>query len=320
MDIACIGAGVMASRLLDTVDDIDDCVLVAVCDIDEGNAREAADPRNAAVYTDHETMLDEQELDALILAIPSFTHTNQATMAARQGVDLFVEKPVARTTEKAHEIRSAIETSGVISQTGYLFRYADITERARELVGNRTVGLIEGRYWGGIPGRPWGRVKETSGGGNVQLATHVFDIIRYFGGEVRSISTYGNRRVRDEIDFEDVNTSSMEHANGVVSHVSTNCITSVGTEVTLVGDGFDLTLDFSDNVLTGSVDGEQIRFEGDGRAVETEVRAFVDAVKRRDTSDVRTEYADGAKTLELTLAANKSLESGEPVVLHERQS
>lgn len=320
MDIACIGAGVMASRLLDAVDDIDDCTLVAVCDIDEENALEAADPRSAAVYTDHETMLDEWELDALILAIPPFAHTNQATLAARQGIDLFVEKPVARTTEKAHEIRSAIETNGVISQTGYLFRYADITERAQELVGNRTVGLIEGRYWGGIPGRPWGRVKEKSGGGNVQLATHVFDIVRYFGGEVRSITTYGNRRVRDEIDFEDVNTSSMAHVNGVLSHVSTNCITPVGTEVTLVGDGFELTLDYGANVLTGSVDGERIRFEGDGRAVESEVRAFVDAVEQRDTSDVRTEYADGAKTLELTLAANESLETGEPVVLDEQRA
>ena len=315
MDIACTGAGVMASLLLDAVDGIDDCTLVAVCDVDEGNARKAAEPRSAAVYTDHETMLAEHELDALLLAIPSFAHTNQATVAARQGIDLFVEKPVARTAEKAHEIRSAIEENDVISQTGYLFRYADITERARELVGDRTIGLMDGRYWGGIPGRQWGREKEKSGGGNVQLATHVFDVLRHFGGEVNSITTYGNRRVRDEIDFEDVNTSSMEHANGIVSHVSTNCITPVGTQVTLVGDGFELTLDYTADTLTGSVDGEEIRFEGRGRAVETEVESFVSAVERRDASDVRTDYADGMKTLELTLAANESLETGGPVVL-----
>ncbi|SIR74816.1 Predicted dehydrogenase [Haladaptatus litoreus] len=320
MDVACIGAGVMASRLLEAVDDIDDCTLVAVCDIDENKAKEEAEPRNALVYTDHESMFAGLELDALIIAIPSFAHTDQAIKAAQQDIDLFVEKPVARRKEKAQEIRDAIETTGVLSQTGYLFRYADITERAKELIGNRTIGLMEGRYWGTIPGRPWGQKKENSGGGNVQLSTHLFDIMRYFGGEVRSIATYGNQRVRDEIDFEDVNSSSMEHVNGTISHVSTSCITPVRTDVNLIGDGFRLQLDYSAGMLSGEVDGEPIQYDGENtnHAITKEVRTFVDAVKEDDPSYIRTDYADGTKTLELTLAANESLETGNPVVLHDR--
>ncbi|ELY98360.1 Gfo/Idh/MocA family protein [Natrialba aegyptia] len=318
MDLACVGAGIMGQRLLEQFDHHDNVRIVAICDLDEEAAREAAETRGATVYTDHNRLYQNESLDAVVLAIPSFAHTDQAIGAAKRGLDLFVEKPVARTTEKAAEIRTAIEKHGVISQSGYLSRYSPLVDRAEEVISDRTVSLIEGRYWGGVPGREWGREKTKSGGSTVQLSTHIFDLVRYFGGEVDHLAAVGGSRVNlESIDFEDVNSTTMKHENGIVSYVSTNCLTSVGRKLELAGEEFALEIDFTHQTLTGEIDNESIQYEPDDAAssLRREVDAFVDAVTGRDESSIRTDYADAARTLELTLAANEAIETGEPVSL-----
>lgn len=318
MDIACIGAGTMGQRLLEQFDRHDDVRIAAICDLNEESAREAAEQHDAAVYTDHGRLYRNESLDAVVLAIPSFAHTNQAIDAARRGLDLFIEKPVARTTEKATKVSTVIEKHGVISQSGYLSRYSSLVDRAEELISDRTISLIEGRYWGGVPAHKWGRQKEKSGGGNVQLTTHIFDLIRYFGGDVRTVAAFGGSRVDVEsIDFEDVNSTTMKHENDIVSHVSTNCVTPVGRKLELAGDGFYLELDFTHRTLTGTVDDEHFEYESDdsNEALRREVDAFVAAVAERNKSYIKSDYADAAKTLELTLAANEAIKTGEPVSL-----
>jgi hypothetical protein len=44
-----------------------------------------------------------------------------------------------------------------------------------------------------------------------------------------------------------------------------------------------------------------------------EDQAFVEAVQRRDPARVRSPYADAAKTLAVTLAAEESARTGKPV-------
>ena len=49
----------------------------------------------------------------------------------------------------------------------------------------------------------------------------------------------------------------------------------------------------------------------------TEDRVFIDAVKTGNTSQIRSTYADSLKTLELTLAASRSFETGKVIYLKE---
>ena len=43
--------------------------------------------------------------------------------------------------------------------------------------------------------------------------------------------------------------------------------------------------------------------------------ALIDAIRNNDPSLVLASYEDGFKTLEVTLAANESAETGQPVIL-----
>ena len=67
--------------------------VVAMCDLVEQRAQEAAKEWNAQVFTDYRAMLNELELDAVYVCIPPFAHEDQEILAAEKGMALFVEKP-----------------------------------------------------------------------------------------------------------------------------------------------------------------------------------------------------------------------------------
>lgn len=310
-----IGAGGIASTHLDHLESHDGASVVAVCDIDEDVATAAAEPHGASVFTDHQTMYEEVDFDAVVVAIPPFAHEDQESLAAEHGVDLFVEKPLALDSETVRENAEAINEAGILSQVGHMTRYADSVERAKELIDGRTVALVDGHWWCGIPGNPdhWWRKRDLSGGQVVEQATHTYDVVRYLAGDVESLSAVGGHEVhRDELDFEDSTSASMRHETGTVSHVSsTSTSARFGHGFRLSGDGFSLELDIGEDSLVGTVDGEEIEYRGDTDMYGPEMDAFVKAVETRDESLLRSPYDDARKTFETTLAVERSISSGE---------
>lgn len=316
LDVAFIGTGKVSGRYLTALDDLDVDV-VAVCDAELELAREAAQPRDAAVYTDYVELFSEETFDVLFLLTPPFIRREPAIMAAERGVDLFIEKPAAVDVADARAIADAIETASVVSTSGYAQRYSDLTDKALELLDGRTVGYVDGYSWTGLPGSEWGWKRETCGGYPIHMSTHVYDLARYVVGDVAEVVGYGTHRLEDAVDYEDVGSTTMRHLDGTVSHVSHVVSHSVGRGLRLFGDGVDLHFDIQGNRLTGSVDGDTIEYDGKGyrHCFGRLVHDFVDAVEREDPDALRTPYPDAVETLELTWAVNETLASGEPVTV-----
>ena len=323
--IALVGAGGIGTIHLGTLADIDAADVTAICDVSAEAATAAAEEFGADVYTDHEEMLSNEDLDALFVAIPPFAHTTQETAGAEAGLDLFVEKPIALSGETAARVDETIAEAQVRSQVGHMYRYSPVVEEAVDRIGDRDVALIDGHWVGGVPPSGWWGVKEKSGGQVVEQAAHVFDLVRYFGGDVDSVCAQGGKSVvGDDIDFEDAVSASMKHESGAVSHVSTSCASpDEHVALRLVGDGFHLELEFwfegeehpvSLGRLTGTVDGESIDLEAEEDAWAREVRSFVETVDGGE-GDLRSPYDDARKTFELTLAVNEALDEENAVEL-----
>ncbi|MCS6862046.1 MAG: Gfo/Idh/MocA family oxidoreductase, partial [Abditibacteriales bacterium] len=275
------------------------------------------DPRGARIYADHEAMLDQEPLDALFVTVPPFAHTNQEILAAQRGIALFVAKPVALTLEKARAVEAAIAASGVINQVGYMWRYADITEKAKEIVGDRPVGMVLGHVLTSLPGTAWWRVRAQSGGQIVEQSTHIFDLARYFAGEVTQVFAWGRRQLippadAPTLDFEDVTTVNLQFANGAVGNVSSTCALRGGRySLEIIGRYLHLNLNYVSGTLTGTVDAHSLDVKMERSGYFEQVASFLQAVRQRDQSLVRSSYADAARTLAVTLAADASLRSGQ---------
>lgn len=313
MKIAFIGVGGITGSYRQSLKQLERPI-AAVCDINAERVANIAAKENATAYTDHGEMLQKEKPDVVFICIPPGAHTTQVADAAASGAALFVAKPVAQDLETAQRTRDAIDTAGVLSQVGYMARYSDITARAKELVGDQQLAMGIGRFLTRMgANHPWWGKYEVSRGQMVEQTTHVFDLIRYFLGDVVSVHAYGIKGVSEGIaDFEECTVCNMQFESGAVGSITSTCVARAhdhfATE--LVGDDFylKLTLDLG---LHGQISGEVIDYTGTEAGYFRQVEQFIKAVEAHDQEMILSSYADAVKSLAVTLAANRSLESGQ---------
>ncbi len=319
LKIAFIGVGGITRSYRDSLQKLERPI-AAVCDINAEQVAAIATEESATPYTDHREMLRQERPEVVFVCIPPGAHTTQVADAAAAGAAVFVAKPVAQDIETARHAAAAIAAAGVINQVGYMARYSDITSEAERCVGERTLTMGIGRFLTRMgASHPWWGSYAVSRGQIVEQTTHVFDLIRYFLGDVVSVHAAGVKGVSDGIaDFEECTVCNLRFESGAVASITSTCVArahdNFATE--LVGDDLYLKLTH-DLRLQGQIGGDAVDYTGAEAGYFRQVEMFIKAVAANDQGLVRSDYADALKTLAVTLAANRSLESGavEPVVV-----
>jgi predicted dehydrogenase len=313
--VGFVGAGGIANVHMNALQELDDVQIVAVADVDRGRAESVASRFVAKAYSDYRKMLSEEKLDALYVCVPPFAHEEQELIAANRGIHLFVEKPVALTLDKAREIRSAIIENKIISAVGYHWRYQSSTQRAKEILDGRKIGMVLGYWMGGFPQMAWWRRLEQSGGQMVEQTTHIFDLARYLCGEVSEVyAAFANRDSREIPRFNvyDVGTATLKFTNGIVGTISNTCMLTVPYTVGLHVIARDLVLEIHGDLKVIEPGHTEI-FTGGVNAIHEENKAFIEAIRTGDSSGIRSTYEDAVKTLAVTLACNESARTGKAV-------
>jgi predicted dehydrogenase len=133
--IGVVGCGLIAQVMhLPYLGELSDRFeLVAVCDISPGLAAACAERFGAArAYVEPEALLDN-ELDA-VLILTSGDHAPIALAAAGAGLHVFVEKPMALSSQSADEVVRAAADAGVCLMVGMMKRYDPAYERLAALL------------------------------------------------------------------------------------------------------------------------------------------------------------------------------------------
>ena len=130
----------------------------------------------APVFADHREMFARVPLDAVVISLPPYAHTDEVTFAAERGIHVFIEKPIALISDHAWRMVEAAEKAGITTQVGFMFRFGEAIERLKVLIDSGeagTVGLMSARYFCNSPHAPWWRHREQSGGQLVEQAIHI---------------------------------------------------------------------------------------------------------------------------------------------------
>jgi predicted dehydrogenase len=317
--IGFIGTGRIANRHMEKLCKIKDTTLVSVCDVEKKEAEKMIKIWGGKLYTDYREMLNKEGLDAVYICLPPFAHTDQEILAAEKGINLFVEKPLALDLKKACQISKIIEDSGVISSVGYLYRYSDIVNRAKEEVSQKKIALILGHYLCPMPSIRWWRNKNESGGQIVEQTTHIFDLARYLVGEVDTIYGQRSRGLMEDVEnysLDDASCINLYFQSGAVGGISSACTLKRGRDwgINLIGKSFRIDLLLSSHLLIIS-NGKRREIKMQTDPYQAEDEAFIEAVKKDRPEIIRSPYPDALKTLKLTLAADSSLEKGKIISL-----
>lgn len=315
--IGFFGCGGIAGAHFNALSQIPEAQPVAFCDIDPARAEAAAQRFGGRAYTDWQTMLEHEQLDALYVCVPPHAHVGAEEAAAERGIHLFVEKPVARTLEKAKAIEAAIAQAGVISSVGYHFRYMATTQKARELLEGKTVGMVTGWWMGGMPGVAWWRVMEQSGGQFVEQTTHIVDLARYLVDDIVEVyALMTNRKLHREVEnysVYDVGAVAVKFASGVIGAIHNTCLLNMGWRVGLEVVTPELIVETDWGKVKTTEPGKETVYQLSSNPYLEENKAFLHAIVTGDRSGIRSTYADAVKTLAVTLAANESAQTGQPV-------
>ncbi len=294
-----------------------EATLQAFCDVNEETAKTQAAIFGAqTTYTDHHKMCDKEDLDAIYLCIPPTLHTDEILIAADKGVAIFVEKPQTLDMAQAVRFNTAIQDAGVVSQVGFMSRYYPTAEEVcRRLQGCTLRHVLVQRLYSGKPIRYWTSRFELCGGSFVENTIHTVDLLRYFLGDIETLSAFYVERKPGEgpepMNLPHVYNVNYRFASGVTANVSVSrVLTNVSVsrqEVMLVSD--DSLIEWSGQKVVEN--GETVWETTENvNPFALQARAFIQAVQSSDTSMMRSSYASSMNSLAAVLGANASAARG----------
>lgn len=312
-----IGAGGIAHRHFGVLEGFDDVDIVAVCDVDQARAEEAASALGARAYSDWRAMLDGNQLDALFICVPPFAHGEAEREAIARRIPFFVEKPVSLDIDTAESISAAIERAGLVTAVGYHWRYLEPLDEVRPILAATLPRLVSGYWLDSTPPPTWWHRQDRSGGQMVEQTTHVIDLCRYLVGEPLSVYGLAGHWPRPEfpqLDVASVTTASLKFDNGAIGNLSSTCLLRWNHRVGLhlFGEGLAIELTDHDVVIDRGHGRHQRAAVGD--PVVQQDRDFIDAVQGR-ANRIRCPYQEAVRTHRVALTVLESARLGEPIEL-----
>ena len=228
MRVGVIGCGRIARNHLTALRGMEGVEVVAVMDVDAARARalgaEYGVPR---AHSDLDEMLGSG-VDAVTLCTPHAAHEAGVLAAARHGVHVLCEKPIALSLAEADRMVAAAAAAGV--HFGVLFqrRLWPAAARIRQAIddgrlGRPVSGGVLARFnrdaaYYAEPGR--GRRASEGGGVLMTQAIHHIDLLQWFMGPARRVTGRCATLVHgDIIDVEDTAAALVEFDSGAVATV-----------------------------------------------------------------------------------------------------
>jgi len=92
--------------------------IVGVCDIYQPRKQRAKEKTNADAYHDYRDMIEQNDIDAVIIATPDHWHARMAIDAMEAGKDVYLEKPMTYTWKEAKEVYETAVRTGRVLQVG----------------------------------------------------------------------------------------------------------------------------------------------------------------------------------------------------------
>jgi len=141
---AClIGCGVIAETHLSILGRVPNCRVVGLCDLNGEAARQMAARFGVpGVHADVSEMLDTEKPDVVHILTPPQSHLAYAELAAGNGVNVLVEKPMAVDAEEARRIATCVRNGGVSLCVDHNHLYDPIMVAARALLESGALGDV----------------------------------------------------------------------------------------------------------------------------------------------------------------------------------
>jgi len=313
-----------------------EAVLVAAADPDAAARSRAARLTRAALHERAEDLLARDDLDAVVISAPTPLHAELAVATAAARRPFYLEKPLATTAAEARRVLAAAGEAAVTTAVGFNFRLHPAHARARTLLARGCIGrvrAVQTTFCESLPAHAlpaWKRRRESGGGVLLDLGSHHVDLVRWcLDDEVATVEA----ELRSLATEDDVACVMLTMASGVAVQSYFSLCAGPVDRVEFIGERGTLLVDRHRCVVRLRVPrrlgyGLRTRWPVPGLAAACLRRlvrpsyepsfaralaAFVDRLRGRNAPIASLD--DGARSLAVVLAAEKSAQCRAPVAV-----
>jgi UDP-N-acetyl-2-amino-2-deoxyglucuronate dehydrogenase len=314
----------------------EDIQLAAVCDTDQTVLMQHSRERGVPGYLRMEDMLKKEALDLVALCTPSGLHPEQAILAARQGVHVVTEKPMATRWNDGIRMVRACDEAGVRMFVVKQNRRNTTLQLLKRAVSEKRFGKIHlvqlNVFWTRPQsyydqGNGWRGTWEFDGGAFMNQASHYVDLLEWLVGPVEKVQAMTST-TRD-IEVEDTGVWNVKWRSGAIGSMSVTMLTypkNMEGSITILGEHgtvrvggvavndiqvweFADSRDYDSQVRDASYDTTSVYGHGHPLYYRNVVEVM------RGDAEPETDGREGLKSLELLIAAYLSARDGRTVSL-----
>ena len=225
-NVGIIGCGLILPMHMESLKNIEDIKITAICDTDAAAARRAAIGIDCKIYTDYKEMIVNEQLDVVHILTPHYLHAPMAIFAADHGVNILTEKPMATTEADALAMIEAAKKNNVTLGVIFQNRYNEGAIAVKDAVSSGKLGKILGarfrvswyRNADYYNQAEWRGKWDTEGGGVlINQAIHTLDLTNWIiDDEPEFVSaSIANRTLKGVIEVEDEASGYIRYKSGI---------------------------------------------------------------------------------------------------------
>jgi predicted dehydrogenase len=144
---------------------------------------------DALATKDYRELLKRDDLDAVIVCTPDKFHEEHAAAALEAGHHIYLEKPMAITTEGCDRICAAAENNDRKLMMGFPLRYSPVVAKAKSLIDEGVIGEVKAVWMRHFVGygsdfyfHDWHSRRENVNSLMLQKASHDLDVMHWLAG------------------------------------------------------------------------------------------------------------------------------------------
>jgi predicted dehydrogenase len=229
MRIGIVGAGIRGTLFHRALAGVAGVTVAGMCDPSPAARAKAAESFEGRVLDDH-TRLYELGLDAVLIASPDFAHRDAAVDAARAGLHMMIEKPLATTVRDATAIRDAVAAADVRCLVAFENRWNPHFIRVRASLDRGDIGavvamtgVLSNTFYVPMQMLSWAAMSSPGW----FLMPHTVDLSLWLSGQTpSSVVAHGHRGLLANrgIDTWDVLHALLRFDNGAVSNLQSSWV------------------------------------------------------------------------------------------------
>lgn len=230
--VGIIGMGIRGNLYAKTIKFNAYAEVVAVAEGNKERLEQAKKEFGVKGYLDYNEMLDQNEFDIVVIALPDHLHKDAVVKIANKKCHMMIEKPLATNYEEAVVMVDAIKKAGVKALVGFENRWNPVFITAKEAVDNNELkdiqffrALLNDAIF--VPTEMLGWAADSTVAWF--LFPHLLDLSFWLSGKKAvSVKAYGQKNVLKKMghDTYDTVTAVVTFEDGVIGTYSSSWIYS----------------------------------------------------------------------------------------------